>query len=169
MKYDLSSSIRDLTDAEAVRRAAAAESLARLGPNARAAAVPLVRAAGDADEAVREWAVAALEELGPPERADAKSLAELLASTEGSAYWAATLLGRLRAEAAEAVPALAAALAADRPLSVRQRAAWALGQIGTAAVAALDALRTAAAADEPRLARLAGIALEQIEPRAQTP
>ena len=49
------------------RRAEAAEQLARLGGDARPAAVPLVMACGDASEEVRQWAAAALEELGAPE------------------------------------------------------------------------------------------------------
>ncbi len=100
-----------LTAAEPAERARAAEQLSRLGPHARAAAVPLARACGDQDEEVREWAVAALEELGAPPVADLAVLASLLADHSADAgYWAATLLGRLGEDAAPAVPALASAL-----------------------------------------------------------
>ncbi|HUG89960.1 MAG TPA: HEAT repeat domain-containing protein, partial [Planctomycetaceae bacterium] len=79
MNDDLSALCGGLSDADTGRRAAAAERLARLGPAGRGAAVPLVRASGDADESVREWAVAALEELGPPDVGDVGALAALLA------------------------------------------------------------------------------------------
>ncbi len=78
------------------------------------------------------------------------------------AYWAATLLGRLQAQAAGTVSPLTAALAENRPLAVRERAAWALEQIGPAARDALPALRQAAASKQPRLARLANEAIAAI-------
>ena len=145
----------NLDRGDADSRRAAAEQLAQLGPDAAPAAVALVRACDD-DESVREWAVAALEGMEAPPASDVERLAELLADANAlSAYWAATLLGRLGDKAAPAVSALAAALDAGRDLSVRERAAWALGQIGPAAAAALSALKLAAASGEARLARLA--------------
>jgi HEAT repeat protein len=163
MASEISMLMLQLNDPAAGVRARAAEELARLGEEARGAAVPLVRAAGDRHEEVREWATAALEELGPPAPADLASLAELLASEEADVvYWAATLLGRLQFEAAPAAPALCAALHAQRPHNVRERAAWALGKIGRpAGDAAATALEQAAADSQPRLSRLAQQALEQ--------
>jgi HEAT repeat protein len=75
-------------------------------------------------------------------------------------YWAATLLGRLGADAAVVVDALVRAVASSAALSVRQRAAWAMGEIGSPA--AIPSLKTAASDPDPRLARLAQEAIEQI-------
>ena len=145
-------------------RAKAAEQLSRLGPDARAAAVPLVRACADPTEEVREWATAALEELGPPAVSNLEALANLLDDEHADiGYWAATLLGRLEHQAAPAVGLLAEAVSAHPAMSVRQRAAWALGKIGPGAHSAKDALKQAAASDDPRLARLAKRAIEQID------
>ena len=163
MPTDVPQLLAALTAAEPAERAGAAEQLSRLGPDARAAAVPLARACGDQDEEVREWAVAALEELEAPPVADLAALASLLADQSADVgYWAATLLGRLGEDAAPAVPALASALSGSKHSSVRQRAAWALGKLGLPATGALDALRQAADDDDLRLARLAGRAIEQI-------
>ena len=158
---DLATLIAELSGAAPEQRAAAAERLASLGEQAQAAAVPLVRATADSDEGVRNWATSALEDLGPPAATDGAALAELLADdSEDIGYWAATLLGRLAD--ARHVDALAAALAADRPLIVRQRSCWALGQIGPPAQAARSSLEQAAASDDRRLARLAQAALERL-------
>jgi HEAT repeat protein len=104
-----------------------------------------------------------LEEMGPPAVEDVGSLAALLSDSAADAgYWAATLLGRLKANAAPAVPLLSAAVTGSTAMPVRQRAVWALGRIGPPAGPALDALKQAAASDDPRLARLAQRAIEQI-------
>jgi HEAT repeat protein len=161
---DVSELMVDLAAQEPFQRARAAEYLARLGPEARDAAVPLVRACGDPSEDVRQWAGAALEEMGPPDASDVQALATLLSHPHADVgYWAATLLGRMGGEAANAVPALTAALSADAPMSVRQRSAWALGRIGPPARSALDSLRQAASEADRRLARLAVQAIGQIE------
>jgi HEAT repeat protein len=163
MTNDLSQLIADLSSPDAGERARAAEQLSRTGEQASAAAVPLVRAARDENEEVREWAVAALEELGSPSAADVASLAALVGDASPDVgYWAATLLGRLEHEAAAAVPQLTAALSAPHDSAVRQRAAWALGKIGPAAISASDALSKAAASDDPRLSRLAKQVLQQM-------
>jgi HEAT repeat protein len=163
MTTDVSQLAAALGGGDPAERAKAAERLARLGADAQAAAIPLVRASADEAEEVREWATAALEELGPPEAGDRDALAGLLEDDHADVgYWAATLLGRLGREAAAAVGPLAEALSVDRATSVRQRAAWALAKIGPPAHAATDALQKAAASDDPRLARLAQRAIEQI-------
>ena len=155
---DISQLSAQLSHSKVSNRSKAAEQLARLGMEARGAAVPLVRAVADEDESVREWAAAALEELGAPSPEDATALASLLnANQTDTAYWAATLLGRLEDKAAGAVPAITAALQQSPHRAVRERAAWALGQIGVSTPTTVDALRQAAA-EEPRLARLARLA-----------
>lgn len=163
MANDLSLLIADLSDSDVVKRRAAAEQLSRRS-DARAAAIPLVRAAGDSDEQVREFAASALEELGSPPSEETAALAELLTShSPDIGYWAATLLGRCGSRAALAVPALAKALTAAESLPVRQRAAWALGEIGPAASSAKVALTEAGASSDSRLARLAAKSLEKIQ------
>jgi len=153
-----------LMSAQAEERSLAVERIANLGQAAREAAVQLVRAAGDPDEQVSETAVAALEDLGPPPASKANELATLLVDPSADvAYWAATLLGRLQSQAVGAVSPLTAALSDNRPLAVRERAAWALEQIGPAAREALPALREACASKQPRLVRLANEAIAAIE------
>lgn len=157
--------IAALGAATAEERCRAAEELARLGEEGRAAAVALVRACGDAEENVREAAVAALEGLGAPQADDVPKLGTLLAAPAPDVgYWAATLLGRLEADASAAAPELAAAVD-QAEQAVRERAAWALGKIGPPAKAAQAALQKASASDRPRLARLATEALQQIGSR----
>ena len=144
-------------------RLEAAENLARMGQEARPAAVDLVRACGDGQAEVREWAAAALEEMGPPDEADAAALAPLVASQETDvAYWAATLLGRLEGRAAAFIEPLAEAVNGHRHQHVRHRAAWALGKIAADIPAVRAALETAAGAEDPRLARLAVRALASL-------
>ena len=155
--------IKSLSNASPADRINAAEALARMGVNARDAAVPLVRAAGDRDTRVRDWVVAALEELGPPCPGDLPLLTPLAANADlNIAYWSCTLLGRLKVDAAPAVGVLTNALATHSQLSVRERAAWALGQIGPSARSALPALEQAAQSSEPRLSRLAKQAIVAI-------
>ena len=161
---DTSILINDLNSQQLTVRRRAAEQLATHLD--AAAAVPLVRACGDADESVREWAVAALEQLGIPDAADAAALTELLADGQRDGrYWSATLLGRLGRRAASAVAALSDSTAHDADPAVRQRAAWALGEVGPAAASAEHVLAQAAAGDDPRLARLARQSLEKIAGR----
>lgn len=163
MSAELSTWIDQLSAEDESARQVAAEKLSQLGEEARSAAVPLARAAGDQTEAVREAAVAALEGLGPPEADDLPALADLVGNPQADiGYWAATLIGRAGDAGAAAVPALQAALGERAPLSLRERAAWALGKIGPAASPALDELRRISGSDEPRLARLAAKAVEQI-------
>ena len=89
-------------------RRQAAESLAQMGNEAQPAAVALVQACANDDESLREWVVAALEQLGPPAQTDLPALCRLLEDHhELSAYWAATLIGRLQDQAAAAVGGLA--------------------------------------------------------------
>jgi HEAT repeat protein len=156
---DLSALVRSLASGSADERADAAQRLAQMEAEAQPAAVPLVEACAADDDAARPWVTAALESLGPPRPSDLPQLVALLPHVSPDVgYWAATLLGRLKSDAAPAVAALAKALSGSAP-RVRQRAAWALGQIGPAAGAARSELETAAAEPDPRLAALAREAL----------
>jgi HEAT repeat protein len=157
-----------LRDADPGKRCQAAEELAHLGPEAaQEVTIPLLHAAGDETDAVREWVTAALEEMGPPLPRDVAELASLVSHhAPDVGYWAATLLGRLKAQASSAVPALAAALGSPFDVAVRQRAAWSLGEIGPPAAAALEALGQAQSERDPRLSRLAGQAVARITGKA---
>lgn len=153
-----------LASDDALQRAAAAERLAQAAEDAKSAAVPLVRAAGDADESVREWAVAALESLGAPPTENQMELAALLSDPRlDVAYWSATLLGRLGAEAKDSTAALAQALQSHPEMAVRQQAAQALAKIGRPAASAVAALQVASSSADPRLARVARQAMEAIQ------
>lgn len=163
MPSNLPQLIAALSDANAENRSQAAEQLAQLGADAQPAAVALVLACGDEAEEVREWATSALESLGPPEATDVGQLISLIeAKSPDVGYWAVTLLGRLKAQAAPAVEALARTVAASPHLSVRQRAAWALGEIGPAAATVLTTLQKAATDPDARLARLAQEAIGRV-------
>ena len=102
------------------------------------------------------------QDIMPKEGVDA--VVELLADEAPDvAYWSATLIGRLGERAVAAVSALCSALEADRPVIVRERAAWALGRIGqSAGETAIAALNKAANESKPRLSRLAQRALDRI-------
>ena len=163
MPHDVQKLIASLTSSNTVARREAAESFARLGPDAVAASVSLVKACGDDDEQVRNWVVAALEELPAPAATDAATLEALINGTSlDVAFWATTLLGRMESAAASTVPTLAAAVADHPELVVRQRAAWALGKIGQPAASAIPQLEAASTSEDARLARFATTALESI-------
>lgn len=154
--------LMQLRSPDAAQRATAAEELSHLGEGAQPAALGLLVACEDEDPTVCEQAISALESLGPPALAD---LPQILPLTQSSAtdvaYWAITLLGRLEAQAKAAVEPLTGCLAPQRPLAVRQRAAWALGRIGYAPAATLTALQQASQDPDPRLSRLALQAMQQ--------
>jgi HEAT repeat protein len=163
MMADVNSLANSLSHGTPEERLEAAEALARLGEEASPVAVAIVQALKIEDDSLRDWLVAALEGLGAPNAADAAALAVFLDRPEiDSAYWAATLLGRMNKDAALAVPHLAAALSKHPDGSVRERAAWALGKIGPAAGSARESLKRAAQTGNVRLARLASEALSQI-------
>src|SRR5690606_16491912 len=103
--------IGDLQSPDAKIRCAAAEAICRLGTGASEAAIALTRAVSDRDESVMQWATSALEGMGPPPKSAIPHLAGFLAGDNAaSAYWAATLLGRLGISAAVAKPQLTVAL-----------------------------------------------------------
>lgn len=163
MSKDIQTLLASLASTDVAARRDAAESFARLGPDAANAAVVLVKACGDDDEQVRNWVVATLEELPAPAASNAAGLETLINGTNlDVAFWATTLLGRMEAAAASTVPTLASAVADHPELVVRQRAAWALGRIGKLAAAAIPQLEAAAKLEDARLARFAMKALESI-------
>ena len=163
MSESVSLLISLLTSADRDTRIDAAERLCRAGEAAAMAAVPLIRACGDADSEVKEQAVAALEELGPPPTESLESLVELAANEDHLvAYWAITLLGRSGKAAANAASILAERLGPSSDPAVAERAAWALGKIGPAAAMAVGALQAATTSSNPRLARLAQEAVSAI-------
>ena len=142
-------------------RAAAAEALSQMGPDAAFAAIELVKACAD-DEAVSQWAVSALEELGPPPVDSLGELTTLAAADHAVvAYWAITLLGRSGEAAHSSQQQLASILCSSSEMSVRQRAAWAVGEINAASDVAIGALEEAAKSPDARLARLANASLEK--------
>lgn len=153
---------KDLLNGSPEQRAAAAQTLMLLGEAAAGAAASLVTLAGD--DAAGEWCVATLEALGPPPVDQVDQLAKLTtADCEATAYWAATLLGRLGVEAAAAVPALTDAAQHHSALAAQERSVWALGKIGAAASQATQVLAILARSDQKRLARLAKRSLELID------
>lgn len=127
-------------------------------------ALPLVTAAGDADDSVAMLAADCLERFGQPPKQVLPELLSLLGrSTDGEvAYWAVTLIGRLGPHAATATECLCGQLLDSPFLPVRERAAWALARIGPAAASAAVALCRAADGGPPRLTRLAMQALESV-------
>ncbi|TWT87446.1 hypothetical protein Mal64_29850 [Pseudobythopirellula maris] len=120
-------------------------------------------AAGCGDAEAASACAAALEEMGPPAADLLPELVVLLAAEAGdTAYWAATLLGRLGETAAPAVASLTRLAVSELPLAARERAVWALGEIGPAAREAAPTLAKLALSDEPRMARLAQKALDRV-------
>ena len=162
MTADLSSLIVSLHSELASERQAAASKMLQLGPDAKLAAVALVEAA-DSDSETCDIVTAVLEDLGAPDVEMTESLATILKRpTLDSPYWAATLLGRLEAEAAPAINDLTTAAAEHPQKAVRQRAVWALGKIGPPASAALETLEKISGEEDPRLVSLAQDAITNI-------
>lgn len=164
MAEKLADLIKKLSDEKVEDRIRAAEKLGEMGEDAQGAALALVRACADSAEEVRQSATGTLESLGPPDPRDVAGLIGLLEDTNADvAYWAATLLGRLEADAAAAIPGLVKVLGSEGPLAVRERSAWALGKIGPDAKEALDLLERVAQKSDTRLASLAAESVEQIK------
>lgn len=170
MPIDLRELIDALRNRPIVERIEAARGLSQAGADAASAALPLLEAAGDDDEELRQWASAALEELGPPQLADRDSLARRLSDANSDrAYWAATLLGRLESDAAPVLAQLETAARESPHLVVRQQAVWAIGRMGAAAARAEETLRAAAKSPDRRLSRLASEALADLETKKPPP
>ncbi len=143
-----------LSSGDQATRRQAAEVLSQNAEAAVEVAVELVRHVGDDDRVVAEYCVATLEELGSPTASQLEELAKLAQSDNADvAYWAATLLGRSGAAAAEHAKLLGGIVTGNASEAVRERAAWALGRMGPAAAVAMPQLETAAKADSASVAR----------------
>ena len=130
MANDAHELIEQLAAEDLSVRQRAAEKLATLEDAAAPAALALIHALQDNDETVREFANAALESLGPPEQQTVDELEQLLTHSHAdTAYWAATLLGRLEDGAMSAVESLKTAAAEHPSAEARKRATWALSKI----------------------------------------
>ena len=164
MATDLAPLIAQLKSADMEQKLAAAEALCHLGEDARPAALQLIDAVRSDDERVCEAAIAALEGLGAPPTTMTSDIAVYLADTNASrAFWAATLLGRIGSDAAEATERLASTTAdVNAPAEVRQKAAWALGKIGPQAKSALGQLRSVDCQGDARLKRMIDSAVKSI-------
>ncbi len=148
-----------LVDGSSEQRMDAARRLASLAEEAAPAALPLAKLASDT--AIGQWCIAALEDMGPPSADQVEGLAKLLESDNSiTAYWGATLLGRLGSDAGTVSGELLSAT--QHPAEeVQQRAIWALGKVGRAAAEALPKLQELAEG-KGRTARLASQAIAAI-------
>jgi HEAT repeat protein len=143
-----------LKDAFPEARAAAADTLRRLGPDARDATAALTEAAGNRilDKPTRIQAVLALGNIGDPALSAVPVLATTLEDAEAPTDLrkaAAETLGRLGKGAVATTGKLAAVMTAKAsPVELRRAAAGTLDQFGPAAAAALPALRQALRDDD---------------------
>jgi HEAT repeat protein len=123
--------VRKLEDKDSAVRANAARALGGIGPGAKLAYSPLLKALNDSDELVHRSALEALTKIGAPDKDDVPQLASLL--KEGNPpdvrRFAAGALARTGVDARPAVPALLEALK-DKDPALRQNAARALGTAG---------------------------------------
>ena len=115
-------------------RAGAAYALAEIGPSAAAAVDALIARLSDESDEVRRHVITALGMIKVPAAKTVPALVSVLEDPADTdlAFFAAQALTRIGPEAAEAVPALAAALMSESAY-VRGFSAEALGRIGTPA------------------------------------
>ena len=132
--------INQLSVPEAEDRQQAAQTLSKIGPDAKAAVPALTEVLKDKDKDVRDAAAEALGKIGPEAKAAVPALIEALKDQyEHVRELAAQALAQIGPEAKEAVSALIEALK-DQDKSVRINAAQALAQIGPEAKEAVSAL-----------------------------
>jgi hypothetical protein len=156
--------IHQLRSDDVKERARAAEEVCRAGLTSAEVTIELIRAADD-DDSVSQWATAALEAIETPPPVTAAELARLVAADhEASAYWAATLLGRIGGEAVDSESSLAMAVTNSNHQAVKERAAWALARVGVTLDETKRSLQSAAASGTARLKRLAEQALAEAVP-----
>ncbi len=155
--------IQDLSSIDSEQRRGAAETCAKHPDLAKTATIPLCRLASDPDEEVAQWASAALEEMGAPSSEELDALVGLFPSDEATAYWAVTLVGRLKPADTAVMKRLVELIEASKtPTEVRNRAIWAVTQMGGKGPAVQKALEHAAQSQNPRTARLASKALTKL-------
>ena len=147
-------------------RLSAARALGALGPGAEEAVPAMIEAMQESDWPDRDGAVEALGQIRRQLDRTVPALIEVLAGDgdERVRAKAAQALGRIRADGAETVAALAAALE-DPDVNVRAEAAEALEKIGPGARAAVPALEKAARTEDFILKQAAQEALKAIRGR----
>jgi len=129
-------------------RAAAANVLWEMGPDAARAVEPLAAVAGDQNRWVRWYAVETLGKIGPEAAPAVDALLPVVEHPEPrTRRLAVTALGRIGPAAIAAVPALTEAREKDKDRAVRGAAILALYQVNLEAIAAESA---AAAGEEVR-------------------
>jgi HEAT repeat protein len=181
-------------DNSPIVRAHAAHALMQIGVDAASAAPALAKAISDPDFHVQRMAIAALERIHPDPKVVIEALGKALADSDPSVriaalhtlteysdaavpvlgkalenkdtrYWSALALGELGVQAKGAVPALAAALADERP-EVRRELLIALARVGADAAPAVPAIVPLLQDKDESVAHAAGFALGSIGPGA---
>lgn len=144
---------------------AAAELLAKIEPESKAAMAVLVGELESGDMSRQIQSAIAISRVGPNAKTAAPALLPLLESADTETFIAATeALGQIGADARPAVLSLVKALAARAPV-VHRHIAEALGKIGSAAFPAVPALLDLLASSANQHVRLvAAIALSKIAP-----
>jgi S1-C subfamily serine protease/HEAT repeat protein len=127
---NLSDVVKMLSNADAAKRAKAAETLGEMGEKAKAAISSLLKLLNDPDDFVKRMATNALDKIGLPSKSDVPMLANLLRdqSVELRRY-AARTLEKMGADARGALNDLLQATT-DKDTVVRQHAFRSLGRFG---------------------------------------
>jgi HEAT repeat protein len=150
---------------DVTKRNEAFEALRRLGPQAKAAVLPLSEALKDPSSATRWRAAITLGCIGPEAKAAVRQLADALKDDYYPArYYAAFALGEIGPEVKTALPALNEALMREEIEYVRRGIATALSRVGPDAVPSLvEALTNSSAS----VRHAAVLALGQMGPEAR--
>ena len=147
----------------------AAEALVQLGESAIKAAVELVNAADCEDEIICEYANAALENIGQPHTTELSKFVEIIKNCQptkiSTAYWAATMIGRIGKDAHPALETLAQVAQQHSDVQVKKRIMWAIEKIGPND-SVIPFLTTTAQNENPGLARFAARVLEEFDRKA---
>jgi HEAT repeat protein len=152
-----------LEDKKSKVRSLAAETLAKIGEEARDAGESLAEALGDKVKAVRKAAAEAFAKIKPTSEEVIDALVDVMENgTEAGRPLAAKALGGIGSGANQAVPNLVEALRSE-DAKLRKEAAVALGEMGPAAKDAIQALQEACQDKNPRVRQSARRALPKIE------
>jgi HEAT repeat protein len=157
--------VDQLKSPDVTKRIEAFEALRRLGPQAKAAVLPLSEALRDPSPATRWRAAITLGCIGPEAKAAVRQLADALKDDYYPArYYVAFALGEIGLEAKTALPALNQALMHEEVEYVRRGIASALSRVGPDAVPGLvEALTNSSAS----VRQAAILALGQMGPEAK--